>query len=394
MAVTLPAPLASRTPEPATLGPGTRALGWLVTLGLLYILMCAVGLISSGFRGLSGGAAHTLFDFASDPLVGLCVGVLSTVLIQSSSTTTAIAVAAVGTGALPIEGAVPIILGANVGTTVTCTLVALGFVGDKEHFRNALGASTIHDMYNLLSLLIFFPIEVAWHPLQRASKALTDAVYGSAVLPDPARFNIVRTATHPVVNALASAALHFTETFGPLIIILLGALLIFLSVRYVGKLLKVLMVGRARRVLTAVMGRNDYVAMGAGTLVTVLTQSSTVTQSVLVPFAGTGILTPRQIYPVTLGANLGTTFTALIAAFAVEGGAFTKIGLQAAFVHLLYNVFAIIVIFVIPILRPVPLWCAQRLAAIAVDHRWLIAAYIVTVFIALPAVVILVAALM
>jgi len=355
--------------------------------------MCAVHLISHGFRGLSGNAAHTLFDFASNPLVGLCVGVLATVLIQSSTTTTAIAVAAVGTGALPIRGAVPIILGANVGTTVTCTLVALGFVGNKNHFRNALAASTIHDMYNLLSLLIFFPIEVAWHPLERASRAITDAVYGSAVLPDPSRFNIVRTATQPVVNGVESASSHFTETFGPLISILLGALLIFLSVRYLGRLLKVLMVGTARRVLTAVVGRNDYLAMGTGTVVTVFTQSSTVTQSVLVPFAGSGLLTPRQIYPVTLGANLGTTFTALVAAFAVEGSANTRIGLQAAFVHLLYNVLAITVIFVIPILRPVPLWCAQRLAEIAVKRKWLIACYLVTVFIALPALVILIAAL-
>ena len=84
--------------------------------------------------------------------------------------------------------------------------------------------------------------------------------------------------------------------------------------------------------------------------VTVLTQSSTITTSVLVPFAGAGILTPAQIYPVTVGANLGTTFTVVFAAFAVVGQD-AKTGLQAAFVHLLYNLFAIIVIYVIPVLR-------------------------------------------
>ena len=119
-----------------------------------------------------------------------------------------------------------------------------------------------------------------------------------------------------------------------------------------------------------------------------MTQSSTITQSVLVPFAGAGILTPRQVYPVTIGANVGTTFTALFAAFAVEGTATAKIGLQAAFVHLLYNVFAIVIIFVIPILRPVPLWCAESLANIAVTHKWIIATYLIAVFILAPALVI------
>jgi sodium-dependent phosphate cotransporter len=85
------------------------------------------------------------------------VGVLGTVLIQSSTTTTAIAVTAVGAGALPIRGAIPIILGANVGTTVTTSLVALTFIGSRAEFRRALGASTIHDFYSWLALLIFSP---------------------------------------------------------------------------------------------------------------------------------------------------------------------------------------------------------------------------------------------
>ena len=128
--------------------------------------------------------------------------------------------------------------------------------------------------------------------------------------------------------------------------------------------------------------------MASGMGVTVLTQSSTITNSVLVPFAGAGILTPAQVYPVTVGANLGTTFTTLFAAFAVVGQD-AKIGLQAAFVHLLYNVFAIIVIYVIPVLRPVPLFCAQTFARVASEHKWVIAVYLLTVFIALPALVII-----
>jgi sodium-dependent phosphate cotransporter len=166
----------------------TKVLGWCGIAGLIYLLICAVSIISRGFAGLSSDAAHSLFAFAANPWVGLFVGVLGTVLIQSSTTTTAIAVTAVGAGALPIRAAIPVIIGANLGTTVTPTLVALTYMGSRVEFRRALATSTIHDFYNWLALLIFFPLELIWHPLEHLSGALTDALYGSGWVPDPARF--------------------------------------------------------------------------------------------------------------------------------------------------------------------------------------------------------------
>jgi sodium-dependent phosphate cotransporter len=367
---------------------GIKTLGWCGVAGLIYLLICAVSIISRGFAGLGTDAAHSMFAFAAHPWVGLSVGVLGTVLIQSSTTTTAIAVTAVGSGALPIRGAVPIILGANVGTTVTTTLVALTFIRNRTEFRRALSASSIHDFYNWLSLLILFPIELIWHPLERLSRTLTDSLYGTGWLPEPDRFNFIRTATRPFVDGVTKAMSHLNSTLGPLFTIVVGAVLILVAVNYLGKLLKLLLVGRARDILTKAVGRNPYLAMASGMGVTVLTQSSTITTSVLVPFAGAGILTPAQIYPVTVGANLGTTFTVVFAAFAVVGRD-AKIGLQAAFVHLLYNLLAIVVIYVNPLLRPVPLFCAETFARIASERKWVIAAYLITVFIALPALVII-----
>jgi sodium-dependent phosphate cotransporter len=168
----------------------------------------------------------------------------------------------------------------------------------------------------------------------------------------------------------------------------IGAGLILVAVHFLGKLLKLLMVGRARDIPIKAVGRNAYLTMASGMGVTVITQSSTITTSVLVPFAGAGILVPRQIYPVTVSANLGTTCTVVFAAFAVVGQD-AKIGLQAAFVHLIYNVFAIIVIYVNPLLRPVPLFCAESFARIASERKWVIAVYLVTVFLVLPALVII-----
>jgi sodium-dependent phosphate cotransporter len=365
----------------------TKVLGWCGVVGLIYLLICAVSIISRGFAGLGSDAAHTMFAFAANPWVGLSVGILGTVLIQSSTTTTAIAVTAVGSGALSIQGAIPIILGANVGTTVTTSLVALTFIGNRAEFRRALGASTVHDFYNWLALLIFFPIELLRHPLRHISGSLTDALYGTGWLPNPAHLNFIRGATRPVEHAVIHATSHLSSTLGPLFTIVIGAGLILVAVRYLGKLLKLLMVGRARDILIKAVGRNAYLAMASGMGVTVVTQSSTITTSVLVPFAGTGILTPAQVYPVVVGSNLGTTFTVVFAAFAGVGPD-AKIGLQAAFVHLIYNLFAILVIYVIPLLRPVPLFCAEYLARVASERRWVLGVYLGTVFIALPALVI------
>lgn len=364
-------------------------LGWIGVAFFVYLLICGVNVMSRGFQGLGADTAHALFGFTTNPLVGLCVGLLATVIVQSSSTTTALTVAAVGSGALTIGGAIPVILGSNLGTTVTCTLVAVGFVGAREDFRRALAASTVHDFYNLIALAIFFPLELIFHPLERMSAWLASGYYGVSWIPDPSDFNLLRTITNPAVNGVRHVtALVGDQTLAAAIMILVGVVLIFVAIRYVGKLLRTLMVGRARAVLIRVVGGNKYIAMLAGALATAFgTQSSTVTQSIVVPFAGTGVLSTKQVYPVTVGANLGTTVTALLTAFAVSG-AFAEIGLQAAFVHLLYNVLSAIVIFIIPILRPLPPFLAGRFAGVAVGHRWLIVTWIVGLFLLLPATIV------
>ncbi|GAB2466028.1 sodium:phosphate symporter [Xylanimonas ulmi] len=368
--------------------PWVRALGWVGVIALIYLLITAVSVIGRGFSGLSGDAAQSLFAFAANPWVGLFVGVLSTVLIQSSTTTTAITVTAVGAGALPLASAVPILFGANVGTTLTSTLIALGYIGNRREYRRALEASSIHDFYNWLALLVFFPIELAFQPLQRLSGALADVLYGTSLMPDPAGFNLVRTITRPVVNVITGATANLDALLGPLVAIVIGASMIFAAVKLLGKLLKRLMVGRARDLLTRAAGRNSTVGVVTGTGVTFVTQSSTVTTSILIPFAAGGFLTSKQLYPITVGANIGTTFTTVLAAFAVIGQD-ARIGLQAAFVHLLFNLLSLLVIYVIPLLRPVPLRCAEALARVASARTWVIGVYVAACYVVIPALVIL-----
>lgn len=375
---------------------GIRRLpNWVLTLlaiGTLYMLIVAIGVIGDGFKGLGKDAAEGLFDFATNPFIALFVGVLATAIIQSSSTTTTLVVTAVGAGALPIEVAVPMIMGANIGTSVTNTLASFGHAGHKDEFRRAFAASTVHDFFNLFAVIILLPIEIFFHPIQRSAEWLAGALFGT-VLPDPGQADLVGALTDPVVDLLGmdglTGLLPGSDVVAGTLTILLGVAMIFFAVSWLGKILQVLMVGRAKAILEKSVGGHPLTAMGAGMLVTIAVQSSSVTTSVMVPFAGSGALTTRQIYPLTLGANVGTTVTALIAAMAVTGDG-AKLALTIALVHTLFNVFGILIIYGLPFLRSLPLLGAETLAHVAAERKIYAVAWVLTVFIIVPALAILI----
>ena len=144
------------------------------------------------------------------------------------------------------------------------------------------------------------------------------------------------------------------------------------------------MVGRAREIMHFAIGRGPLAGIAAGTGITVLVQSSSTTTSLIVPLAGAGVFRLTQVYPFTLGANIGTTVTALLAATAVSGAEALP-ALQIALVHLIYNLFGVVVIYSIPWLSRLPLLGAERLAAIASERKPLAFAYVVSVFFLIPA---------
>ena len=100
-------------------------------------------MIGDGFKMAAGDQAKELFSFAENPFVGLAIGIVTTAIIQSSSTTTSIVVGMIA-GGLPLNIAIPMLFGANMGTSVTSTLVALGLAGNKKQFRNGFSLSLIH----------------------------------------------------------------------------------------------------------------------------------------------------------------------------------------------------------------------------------------------------------
>lgn len=369
---------------------------WLVVAFAIYVLITAVSGIGAGFKMAAGDQAGELFQFAANPFVGLLVGILATVLTQSSSTTTAITVGMVA-GGLPIGIAVPILLGANIGTTVTSTLVSLGMARDRRVFERAFGAASVHDMYNLLSVLIFLPLELMFGILERSSGWLAGVTGGSDGGPIAAVFTAigagVKAFTDPGVDVLKWGVSPLAEVWAGIVLILLGVVLILAVIDLIGKMLKVLMVGRAEKIFHTAVGRGPLSGIASGTLITVMVQSSSTTTSLAVPLVGSGKFSVKQIFPFTIGANIGTTLTALIAAFAftgVEGEA----ALQAAYVHVLYNLFCATVIFGLPFLRPLPVAAALWLARLGAANKLYVVAWVLGVFLVIPGLLLLVSVLL
>jgi sodium-dependent phosphate cotransporter len=195
--------------------------------------------------------------------------------------------------------------------------------------------------------------------------------------------NVVRMITRPTVNEIRGLFGAIPDPFGPLLMIVFGVALVILSVLLLGKVLRQSMTGSSESIFQAALGRGPVLAIVVGAVITILVQSSSTTTSLVVPLAGAGILTLMQVYPFTLGANVGTCVTALLAATAVSG-AYEVFAIQIALVHLLYNALAVVAVFSIPVLRDLPVKAATALANGAERTRWVVVAYIFGVFFVLP----------
>lgn len=356
-------------------------LQWLGVVLLVYLLIVAVGLIGAGFKTAVGEQAKELFAFATNPLMGLMVGMVATALIQSSSTVTTIIVGLVA-GGLPVAAAVPMVMGANIGTTITNTLVSLGHVGDKTEFKRAFAAATVHDFFNVLNVLIFLPLEILFHPLEKMGLFFANLFVGGESL-SIKDFNVIKMATKPVVTLFNAMTHVLPAPFDGIGLSLLGIGLIFLTIMFIGKLLKTLMVGRAKDILHTAIGCGPIAGIAAGILITILVQSSSTTTSLMVPLAGAGVFGLAQVYPFTLGANIGTCVTALLAATAISGAEAVP-ALEIAMVHLLYNTLGVVIIYAIPFLCRLPLQGAEKLATVAAEHKYLAFLYIISVFFVIP----------
>ncbi|EXJ12945.1 Na/Pi symporter [Nitrincola nitratireducens] len=363
--------------------PGaSQWLSWLIVVALVYLLLAAVGAIGDGFKAATASNAKELFAFATNPLIGLVIGVVATALIQSSSTVTSIIVGMVA-GGLPVSIAIPLIMGANIGTSLTSTIVSLGHVRSGEEFRRAFSAATVHDAFNIVAVAIILPLEMMFGVLEKSS-ALLAGFFVSDASVDMKSMNFMKMIISPAADLLnASVSWLPNKVWSGVALILIGVALILFVVTAIGKVLRKVMVGKARDIMHASVGRGPISGMGSGAIITVLVQSSSTTTALIVPLAGTGVFSLKQVYPFTLGTNVGTCITALLAATAISGPT-AVLAMQIALVHLLFNLVGILLIYGLPFLRGLPPGIAIGLADLAQKSKLYVAAYILGVFFVLP----------
>ena len=368
------------TPTPA--GPLAWVPRAVIVIALLYVFLVGVSSLEAGIKALGADFQEGLLERVDHPLAGLFAGILATVLVQSSSVSTATIVGLVGSGTLTVDAAVPMIMGANVGTTVTSTLASLGHVRRGDEFRRAFAAATVHDIFNVIAVMIFLPIQLATDFLSETAERLADFLAGSGVEGGKTNSPVKELVKEPVSWAEDFFG-SLTDSDGVLgaLLIVFGLVLIFFALAFITKNMRLLIAERVEHAMNSLISRGGGVpGLVVGLVMTVAVQSSSITTSILVPMVGAGVLTLRNAFPVTLGANLGTTVTALLASLAVD----LRAGLVVALSHTLFNLFGILAVYPVPPLRRVPVRLAEQLAATASEHYVLVAAYVVGVFLVVP----------
>ncbi|XP_060080609.1 sodium-dependent phosphate transport protein 2B-like [Ylistrum balloti] len=391
-------------------------------IGLLYLFICSLDALSAAFQLLGGKAAGEALsnnEVLQNPVAGLMIGVLVTVLVQSSSTSTSIVVSMVSAEILQVKPAIPIIMGANIGTTVTNTIVALGQTADRNQFRRAFAAATVHDMFNWLCVFVLLPLEVISGYLFEISNAIIQTLPSTENNGTGDNPQFLKALTKPLTSKIvsldSSAIKRIAKGEGAANLSIIkkgdhlfsdttwsdaavGALLLAASLLVlctclvlIVKLLHAILKGKIARLIRKLFNAefdgcmaflSGLVAIIVGAGLTILVQSSSIFTSAITPLVGVGVIHIDRMYPLTLGANIGTTGTSILAALASSGNFYESFKL--ALCHLFFNLTGVFLFYVIYPLRKLPINAAKYMGNVIAEYRWFAIAYLILLYFLLP----------
>lgn len=351
-------------------------------LFFLYLFFLSLQLMGDGMKMFGEGFSQTLIETTTNPFVGLFIGILATSIVQSSSSTTSMVVAMVAGGAFgsdsstSIELAIPIIMGANIGTSITNTIASLPQIKRDNEFKRAFAAATVHDFFNILSVIVLFPLQLATNFLGYLATEMEMFFQGVGGLNF---LSPVKAITKPVVKYIETSIrlISDNENIVAWLIVILALVFLFTALKFMVDALKSIVIDKAKAWFDQYLFKNTLRAFSVGVLLTVLVQSSSITTSLVVPMAGAGLLTLVQIFPYTVGSNIGTTITAILAALVTGNIA----AVTVAFSHLLFNIFGIIVWFPF---KWVPIRLAELFAEYSTRSKIIPVMYVVVTFFILP----------
>ena len=351
----------------------------------LYLFLVGIGGMGYSFKLFGKEFSQKILESTDSAFVGLFIGILATTIVQSSSTTTSVIIGMVAAEAIGVRSAIFMVMGANIGTTVTAKLVSLGHITRKAEFRRAFAASSVHDAFNLITVSLLFPLEYFFRIIEHTATWMGRIFVDVTGITKPE--NYLKKITKPSIEGLADLLDKV-----PWLVLLVSIIITFIMLWVIVKLLQSLVLKKLESFFDTYLFRNTMTAFVVGIFLTVAVQSSSITTSLIVPLAGAGVLRLQQIFPFTIGANLGTTITGLLAALAVAGqpGIDPKLvlaGATVAFAHFLFNASGALIFLPFKRVREIPVLFAERLAELCLRNRAIPIAFIILVFYIIPIII-------
>ena len=338
-----------------------------------------------------------------------------------------------------VPPAIPMIMGANIGTSVTNTIVSLGQALERNEFRRAFAGATVHDIFNWLSVIILLPLEAASKYLFHLSNAIIESLnlktneaakkdllkvvtkpFTSLIIQLDKKIitkialgeikdesiSLIKTSCKSTTNKTTNATIKLpnsceflfyntglSDTSVGIILLVIALVILCLCLIFIVKLLHSLLKGQIAKAIKKTMNADfpkpfhhltGYLAIIVGAGLTILVQSSSIFTSALTPLIGIGVVSLDRAYPLTLGANIGTTATGILAALASDGSALAR-SLQIALCHLFFNITGILIWYPIPFMRRVPIRAAKVLGNTTARYRWFAVVYLIVAFLLFPA---------
>ena len=186
-------------------------------------------------------------------------------------------------------------------------------------------------------------------------------------------------------NIIQGGLLYGLENIpGGLIGLVLSLFLVIGALTLMVSALKKIAFGKAKASIDKALNMNDYLAIFLGILATLVVQSSSIVTSTLVPLVAVGSLRVGKSLPLCIGSNIGTCFTAMLAAVASDN---VSVGLQIAIIHLIFNVLTFLAFFPIQRLRNIPIGLAKALGKAAAFHKAVPIMYMIYCYMFVPGIV-------
>jgi sodium-dependent phosphate cotransporter len=322
---------------------------------------------------------NIIVEYTQKPINGLFIGILATAITQSSSLTTSIVVGLVATGFFPdVRTAVPIIIGTNIGTSVTSSIVSLAHISKKDEFHKAFSAGTLHDFFNLIAIIIILPLELMFGFLSNSALFLYDSLFSSISVS-----NEVSPSVWSLSAILKSISTFIYELFwsNAGITLVLSFTMLFLSLRFLSSILKnIIFNGDKKEKFQQRIFGSSMGTLFWGVGLTALVQSSSITTALTVPLVATNVVSLKKVFPFIMGANIGTTLTALIASLSTPNEA----SLTIALCHVLYNSIAVFIFMLVPIIQSIPISLSTGMGRLVNHQKWYGFAYIGILFFGIP----------